>query len=137
MIGEIVVVHEVTLAAAVTNLKRIIPACGDRKVIIITPGPRYLSQPCSCTAGHCTHLLVPESGLKMHDGGPRPLAPVYPEDAHLQLQLPGDPGLRPAGWEEGRQPGGGPGGLLYLGNRTRIYRIIHEDGPSPRGRPLW
>ncbi len=65
VIGEIVVVHEVTLAAAVTNLKRIILACGDRKVIIITPGPRYLTQPCCCTAGHCIHLLVPESGLKM------------------------------------------------------------------------
>jgi hypothetical protein len=57
--------HEVTLAAAVTNLKRIIMACGDRKAIIITPGPRYLSQLCCCTAGHCIHLLVPESGLKM------------------------------------------------------------------------
>jgi hypothetical protein len=61
VIGEIVV----TLAAAVTNLKRIILACGDRKVIIITPGPRYLTQPCCCTAGHCIHLLVPEFGLKM------------------------------------------------------------------------
>jgi hypothetical protein len=37
-------VHKVTLAAAVTNLKRIILACGDRKVFIITPGPRYLSR---------------------------------------------------------------------------------------------
>jgi hypothetical protein len=55
----------VTLAAAVTNLKRIILACGDRKVIIITPGPRYLSQQYCCTAGHCIHLLVPESSLKM------------------------------------------------------------------------
>jgi hypothetical protein len=43
VVGEIVVVHEVTLAAAVTNLKRIILACGERRVIIITPGPRYLS----------------------------------------------------------------------------------------------
>jgi hypothetical protein len=65
VIGEIVVVHEVTLAAAVTNLKRIILACGDRKVIIVTPGPRYLSSPCCCAAGHCTHILIPESGLKM------------------------------------------------------------------------
>jgi len=65
MIGEIVVVHEVTLAAAVTNLKRIILACGARRVIIITPGPRYLTQPCCCAAGHCTHILIPESGLKM------------------------------------------------------------------------
>jgi hypothetical protein len=65
VIGEIVVVHEVTLAAAVTNLKRIILVCGDRKVIIITPGPRYLTQPCCCAAGHSTHILIPESGLKM------------------------------------------------------------------------
>jgi hypothetical protein len=52
VVGEIVVVHEVTLAAAVTNLKRIILTCGDRRVIIITPGPRYLSQPCCCDGSH-------------------------------------------------------------------------------------
>ncbi len=32
VVGEIVVVHKVTLAAAVTNLKRIILACGDGRV---------------------------------------------------------------------------------------------------------
>jgi hypothetical protein len=32
--GEIVVVHEVTLAAAVTNLKRLLVACGDRMVLL-------------------------------------------------------------------------------------------------------
>jgi hypothetical protein len=63
--GEIVVVHEVTLAAAVTNLKRIILACGDRRVIIITPGPRYLTQPCCCDGSHCVHLLIPDAGMKM------------------------------------------------------------------------
>ncbi len=64
VVGEIVV-HEVTLAAAVTNLKRIILACGDRRVIIITPGPRYLTQPCCCDGSHCVHLLIPDAGLKM------------------------------------------------------------------------
>jgi hypothetical protein len=54
VVGEIVVVHEVTLAAAVTNLKRILLACGNRKVIIITPGPRYLTTPCCCSNDHCT-----------------------------------------------------------------------------------
>jgi hypothetical protein len=49
----------------VTNLKRIILACGVRRVIIITPGPRYLTQPCCCSNEHCTHLLIPESGLKL------------------------------------------------------------------------
>jgi hypothetical protein len=114
VIGEIVVVHEVTLAVTVTNLKRIILACGDRKVIIITPGPRYLTQPCCCTAGHCIHLLVPESDLKMM-ADLAPPARVHPKEVKLQLQLPGYPGLRPAGWEKGRQPGGGLGGFLYLG----------------------
>jgi hypothetical protein len=47
VVGEIVVVHEIMLAAALTNLRRIILACGDRRIIIITPGPRYLSQPLS------------------------------------------------------------------------------------------
>jgi hypothetical protein len=65
VVGEIVIVHEVTLATAVTNLKRIILACGDRRVIIITPGPRYLSQPCCCDGSHCVHLLIPDAGLKM------------------------------------------------------------------------
>jgi hypothetical protein len=65
VVGEIVVVHEVTLAAAVTNLKRIILACGDRRVIIITPGPRYLTQPCCCDGSHCVHLLISDAGLKM------------------------------------------------------------------------
>ncbi len=46
--GEIVVVHEVTLAAAVTNLKQILVACGNRKVFITTPGPRYHGLPCCC-----------------------------------------------------------------------------------------
>jgi hypothetical protein len=65
VVGEIVVVHEVTLAAAVTNLKRILLACGNRKVIIITPGPRYLTTPCCCSNDHCIYLLVPDSGLKL------------------------------------------------------------------------
>jgi hypothetical protein len=35
--GEIVGVHKVTLAAAVTSLKQILVACGNRMVFIITP----------------------------------------------------------------------------------------------------
>jgi hypothetical protein len=63
--GELVVVHEVTLAAAVTNLKRLLVACGDRMVYIITPGPRYHGIPCCCSGDHCTHLQMPESGIKL------------------------------------------------------------------------
>jgi hypothetical protein len=63
--GEIVVVHEVTLAAAVTNLKRLLVACGNRMVFIVTPGPRYHTIPCCCSGDHCTHLRIPESGIKL------------------------------------------------------------------------
>ncbi len=63
--GEIVVVHEVTLAAAGTNLKRILVACGNRRFFIITPGPRYHTLPCCCKGDHCTHLQIPDSGLKL------------------------------------------------------------------------
>ena len=63
--GELVVVHEVTLAAAVTNLKRLLVACGDRQVIIITPGPRYHTTPCCCNGDHCIHLQIPDSGIKL------------------------------------------------------------------------
>jgi hypothetical protein len=52
-------------AAAVTNLKRLLVACGDRMVIIITPGPHYHSIPCCCSGDHCNHLQIPESGIKL------------------------------------------------------------------------
>ncbi len=41
-IGELVVVHEVTVAAAVTNLKRLLAIYGDRKVLPSSPGLRYM-----------------------------------------------------------------------------------------------
>ncbi len=62
--GEIVV-HEVTLAAAVINLKRLLVACGDRKVFIITPGPRYHGITCCSSGNHCTHLQIPNSGINL------------------------------------------------------------------------
>jgi hypothetical protein len=62
--GEIVV-HEVTMAAAVINLKRLLVAYGDRKVFIITPGPRYHGIPCCCSGDHCTHLQIPDSDIKL------------------------------------------------------------------------
>jgi hypothetical protein len=40
-------------------------ACGNRRVFIITPGPRYHSLPCCCKEDHCTHLQIPDSSLKL------------------------------------------------------------------------
>jgi hypothetical protein len=65
VVRELSVAHEITLAAAVTNLKRIIAVCGGRLVIIVTPFPRTINGK-SCDADdHCTHLAVPESREKI------------------------------------------------------------------------
>jgi hypothetical protein len=61
------VAHEITQAAAMTNLKRIIAVCGGRLVTIITPFPRYINGKCCDAGDHCTHLAVPESGDKIFD----------------------------------------------------------------------
>jgi hypothetical protein len=37
VVGELIMAHEITLAAAVANLKRILAVCGERRVFIITP----------------------------------------------------------------------------------------------------
>jgi len=60
VIGELVVVHEITMAAAVTNLKRLLAICGDRKVFIITPCLRYANASCCTTTGHCVHRQIPD-----------------------------------------------------------------------------
>jgi hypothetical protein len=60
VVGELVVVHEITMAAAVTNLKRLLAICGDRKVFIITPCLRYANASCCTTTGHCVHRQIPD-----------------------------------------------------------------------------
>jgi hypothetical protein len=55
VIGELVVVHEITLAAAVTNLKRLQAVCGERKVFIITPCLRQAAPYLLQTASQLLH----------------------------------------------------------------------------------
>jgi hypothetical protein len=66
VVGELIVAHEITMAAAVANLKRILAVCGDRKVFIITPLLRYINAACCDEIGHCTHRQVPDFALKLH-----------------------------------------------------------------------
>jgi hypothetical protein len=65
VVGELIVAHEITMAAAVANLKRILAVCGDRKVYIITPLLRYINEACCRIASHCTHRGVPDSATKL------------------------------------------------------------------------
>jgi hypothetical protein len=48
VVGEIIVAHEITMAAAVANLKRILAVCGGRKVAATTTAtslPSFLILP--------------------------------------------------------------------------------------------
>jgi hypothetical protein len=65
VVGELIVAHEITMAAAVANLKRILAVCGDRQVYIITPLLRYINEACCRIASHCTHRGVPDSATKL------------------------------------------------------------------------
>ncbi len=65
VVGEIIVAHEITMAAAVANLKRILAVCGGRKVFIITPLLRYINDSCCGDLAHCTHKMIPDSATKL------------------------------------------------------------------------
>jgi hypothetical protein len=67
VIGELVVVHEITMAAAVTNLKQLLAVCGERKVFIITPCLRYANASCCTVAGHYVHRLIPDFDHRLLD----------------------------------------------------------------------
>jgi hypothetical protein len=66
VVGKLIVAHEITLAAAVANLKRILAVCGERRVLIITPLLRYVNGACRDVATHCIHRLIPDSAMKLH-----------------------------------------------------------------------
>jgi hypothetical protein len=66
VVGELIVAHEITMAAAVANMKRILAVCGDRRVLIITPLLRFVNFACCDEATHCTHRLIPDSALKLY-----------------------------------------------------------------------
>jgi hypothetical protein len=55
------------MAAAVTNFKRLLLVCGDRKVFIITPGLRYVIAACCNSNEHCLHMRFPDFALKLQN----------------------------------------------------------------------
>jgi hypothetical protein len=67
VVGKLVVVHEITMAAAVTNIKWLLAVCGDRKVFIITPCLRYANDSCCTAAGHCIHRRIPDFDHRLLD----------------------------------------------------------------------
>ncbi len=54
VVVELIVALEITLAAAVANLKRILAVCG------------YVNGACCDVATHCIHRLIPDSAMKLY-----------------------------------------------------------------------
>jgi hypothetical protein len=55
------------MAAAVTNLKRLLLVCGNRKVFIITPGLWYVIAAFCNSNEHCLQKRFPDFALKLQN----------------------------------------------------------------------
>jgi hypothetical protein len=54
--GELIVAPDRALANPIGNLKRVIEACGDHPVFVISPHFRFVRGPCCYAAGHMTNF---------------------------------------------------------------------------------
>jgi hypothetical protein len=58
--GELIVAPDRALASPINNLKRLVEACGDHPVFVISPHFRFVRGPCCYTAGHMTNFGDPD-----------------------------------------------------------------------------
>jgi hypothetical protein len=56
-VGALVVASERSISSTVTQLNRLISACGDRQVFILSVMPRFIIMPCCDHPGHMTNFL--------------------------------------------------------------------------------
>ncbi len=133
MVGELIVVHEITMAAAVANLKRILAVFGNWKVFIITPLLRFINVACWGEASHCTHRLIPDAAMKL-------LLDLIRLHKFIEGRLSSFPscevipGGRPSRRQAWSHSERGPGGLLKLGGSSRQRRLLHQNGADPCGQ---
>jgi hypothetical protein len=56
-VGALVVASERSISSTVTQLNRLITACGCRQVFILSVMPRFIIMPCCDHPGHMTNFL--------------------------------------------------------------------------------
>jgi hypothetical protein len=56
-IGALVVASEKSISSSVSQLNRLICACGDRQIFILSVMPRFIIMPCCDHPGHMTNFL--------------------------------------------------------------------------------
>jgi hypothetical protein len=58
--GELIVAPDRALVSPINNLKRLIDACGEHPVFVISPHFRFVRGPCCYVAGHMTNFGDPD-----------------------------------------------------------------------------
>jgi hypothetical protein len=58
-VGELIITPDRALANPISNLKRVIDACGEHLVFIISPHFRFVKGPCCYAAGHMSNFSDP------------------------------------------------------------------------------
>jgi hypothetical protein len=59
-VGKLIIAPDRSLSNPISNLKRLVTACGDRAVFIISPIFRFVLSPCCGTAGHMSIFNDPD-----------------------------------------------------------------------------
>jgi hypothetical protein len=58
--GELIVAPDRALVSPINNLKRLVDACGEHPVFVISPHFRFVRGPCCYAAGHMTNFGDPD-----------------------------------------------------------------------------
>ncbi len=64
MVGDLAITPGILLRPMYAALEEIVKLCGERKIYILTPLPRYILVPCCDSASHCVNLVVKDAATR-------------------------------------------------------------------------
>jgi hypothetical protein len=64
VVGDLAITPGILLRPMYAALDEIIKICGNRRIYILTPLPRYILVPCCEDSGHCVNLLVTDAATR-------------------------------------------------------------------------
>jgi hypothetical protein len=64
VVGDLAITPGILLRPMYAALEEIVKLCGERKIYILTPLPRYILVPCCDSATHCVNLVVKDAATR-------------------------------------------------------------------------
>jgi hypothetical protein len=64
VVGDLAITPGILLRPMYAALEEIVKLCGERKIYILTPLPRYILVPCCDSDAHCVNLVVKDAASK-------------------------------------------------------------------------